>query len=597
MNKRNILVFLAVSVTLILCFLLVFWFLSRTESDGNFEYTWSDELEGYYVSADKASYGEELVIPAEYEGKPVVAIAQKGFAGVKGFKTVVLPASVKKITYAAFRECPDLEVIDWYGSGVESIGNLAFYECDKLESFNFPANTKVVSNSMFYGCDSLREVTLSDGVLTIMERAFSRCTKLASVTIPKNVVKISDSAFYNCTALGEVEFAKDSALTKIGRQAFSRCQALSRLTFPEKLTHIGSGAFSYCTGLTFVSFTADAVGAPAEDGGYPNQAYLEEFGASAFEGCSSLDGVEIADIRNWCEIDFLGDDYANPIYVGQKIYHDGELVLRLDIPKGVTHIKDRAFKNATRIVSVTLPSTMYYDDSNELGVAPIGKEAFLYCYKLVEIYNFSKLGLPQDPSSFGAYGYIAAYLKDSIKTYDYWTYPENGIFPYGEIGKVYDKKTAFSTDRDGKRIYASNIYIEDDFLFYKHTNGLYLLGYLGDSQKIFLPELTESYTVFTAAFFGQRNVKCVVIPDSVKAIEHFTFYSCYDLEHVYIPSSVKSFGDRLFGKCTNLVIDVEASEHNVGWNPDWADLDENEKITVNYDQSDKTLEWINDMRI
>lgn len=593
MNRRNILAALLVSVVLILGIGLVFWLINRPVSDGEFEYDWSDELGGYYISADKSSYGEVLNIPAEYEGKPIVAIEQKGFAGVSGFKTVKLPDSVKKVNYAAFKECPDLEAIDWSMTAVEAVGNYAFYECDKLTNFKFPKNTKVVSNSTFYGCDALVSVEMSEGILTVMDRAFSRCKALTAITIPKNVTKLSDSAFYNCSALETLKFEDGSQLKRIGRQTFARCTALKTVEFPTLLETIGSGAFSFCQSLERVSFNAETVGKD-----YANQSYLKEFGASAFEGCSSLDGVEIADIRNWCEIEFLGDDYANPIYVGQKIYQNDELVLRLDIPSGVTHIKDRAFKNATRIVSVTLPDTLYYDDSNELGVAPIGKEAFLYCYKIVEVFNFSKLGLPQDPSSYAAYGYIAAYLKEAVKQYDYWTYPKNEVFPYGTKGQIYNKNTTFATDSKGNRIYGSNIYVENDFLFYKNdVYGLYLLEYLGESDEIFLPEINEKYTVFTAAFFGQRNITKVVVPDCVKAIEHFAFYSCYDLEHIFIPSTVASFGDRLFGKCESLVIDLEAGEHNVGWNPDWADLDDKEKIEVKYNQDKDTLQWIQEMQI
>ena len=187
MNRRNILAALLVSVVLVLGIGLVFWLINRPVSDGEFEYDWSDELGGYYISADKSSYGEVLNIPAEYEGKPIVAIEQKGFAGISGFKTVKLPDSVKKVNYAAFKECPDLEVIDWSMTAVEAVGNYAFYECDKLTTFKFPKNTKVVSNSTFYGCDALVSVEMSEGILTVMDRAFSRCKALTAITIPKNV--------------------------------------------------------------------------------------------------------------------------------------------------------------------------------------------------------------------------------------------------------------------------------------------------------------------------------------------------------------------------------------------------------------------------
>lgn len=588
---------LTLSVVVALCFASCN-FISKTYSDGKFVYTWNEDDGGYHISADKSVYDEVLVIPASYEGKPVVAISQNGFEGCRGFKSVSIPASMKEISYAAFKNCKDLERIDWAQSSVESIGNAVFYECDSLKSISFPQNIRVISNSVLYGCDALADIDIGDNVGVIMDKAFSRCKSLERIEIPKSTVRIGDSVFYRCTSLSEVKMDEDGKLEDIGRLAFKDCARLEEMVFPKMLSTIGSCAFDGCAGLSAVSFTGDK---------------LTQFGASAFNGCESLDKVEIADIANWCGVNFIGDDYSNPIYMGQKVYTNGEIILRLEIPANVKYIAPRAFKNATRIVSVTLPSGFNYEKDAD-GNLPIGQDAFLYCYKLVEIHNFSMLQIQLDSYSLAETGYIGAYVKGGIRYYYSNEYQSGGVYPYGEPGAIYTEDKAFQTNFNGERLYKTSIYERDGFLFYKNGTDHYLLEYIGTdpenpASEIFLPELDQRYGIYIGAFFGQRGIRKVVISNSVYELGHYVFYSCYDLEQVYIPDTVTSMGESVFGKCERVYnkgtseeyketveLYVESPGHKVGWHPSWRYISDDEPIEPLYGQKRDELSWIAEMK-
>ena len=601
MKIKKLAFILAVALTLFVVTLLCFSscsLINRTYSDGKFVYKWNEEDGGYYISADKSVYDEVLVIPASYEGKPVVAISQDGFKGCGGFKSVSIPVSVKKVNYAAFKNCKDLEYIDWTESGVESIGNAAFYECDSLKSISFPKSIRVISNSVLYGCDALTDIDVGDNVGVIMDKAFSRCKSLKRIEIPKTVVRIGDSVFYRCTNLGELKMDKDGELEDIGSLAFKDCTSLKAVVFPKNLSTVGSCAFDGCVGLSAVSFTGGK---------------LKQFGASAFNGCESLDKVEIADIANWCGINFIGDDYSNPIYMGQKVYTDGELVLRLEIPADVKYIAPRAFKNATRIVSVTLPSGFNYEKDKD-GNLPIGQDAFLYCYKLVEIHNFSMLQIQLDSYSLAGTGYIGAYVKGGIRYYYSSDYRPGGDYPYGEPGAIYTEDKAFQVNFNGERIYKTSIYEKDGFLFYKNGSDHYLLEYIGTdpdnpASEIFLPELDQRYGIYIGAFFGQRGIRKVVVSDSVNELGHYVFYGCYDLEQVYIPDTVTSMGESVFGKCQRVYnkgtseerverveLYVESPGHKVGWHPSWRYIAEDDPVEPFYGQKKSELDWISEMK-
>ena len=65
----------------------------------------------------------------------------------------------------------------------------------------------------------------------------------------------------------------------------------------------------------------------------------------------------------------------------------------------------------------------------------------------------------------------------------------------------------------------------------------------------------------SCAFFGDSNLKSVVIPNSVKYIGSWAFYNCENLSSATIPSSVTDFGDDVFDGCGNLVIKGEAGSY------------------------------------
>ena len=162
----------------------------------------------------------DVVIPAEHEGKPVVAIGNSVFGRYKNLKSVTIPASVKEIRKTAFADCATLESVTFAeGSVLESIGEDAFYYCSELKSVTVPASVKTIGANAFYACKKLLSVTFADGsaLEKIEKAAFSDCSALKSVSIPASVNAIGDMAFYQCNHLTSIDMSamsteKDSVL-------------------------------------------------------------------------------------------------------------------------------------------------------------------------------------------------------------------------------------------------------------------------------------------------------------------------------------------------------------------------------------------------
>lgn len=569
MKKR--LIFIIPCVAVLFIFGVIIW--NHTEDsdrikDGAFTYRLTDGGDAYSVGLNRSykSRGAELVIPSSFRDKPVTEIEDSGFASCTDIKRIEIPASVKKIGNEAFRGCTALEsVLFSEGAVLDSIGNAAFYECEGLRQIELPSGIKYISYNLFYGCGSLRHAAIPEGITQIYDGAFGFCIALEDMRIPSTVQSIGDKAFKSCYALRSVEFGTEggaSALTCIGRGAFYGCRSMTELELPAALETVGGLAFAYCEGLELISFTGAA---------------LETVGGSAFLGCSELRGVDIADIASWCSVNFLKNDYSNPIYIAQRFSVGGVPVIRLEIPEGVSKIGARAFKNATSVVSVVLPSSL------EGSEGAIGTDAFRYCYKLVEIYNYSELQISQNDKA--ATGYISTFAK-AVYSLGGESYPKEGEqFPYGDAGRVYSE--------DEYTAYRTNIYSVGEFLFYKNGSERVLLGYFGDGRDIALPKTEYGYSVLSAAFFGQRGIGSVAVPDSVSAILQYAFYGCSDLERIYISDGVQTVESNIFGKTSGVGVYVEAGGAPDGWSKSWSSGARDMKIF--YSQKKEDLPWVGEL--
>ena len=117
--------------------------------------------------------------------------------------------------------------------GVTSIGDHAFYECDKMTSITIPESVTSIGVYALYNCQGLTSIDLPDSLETIEDNAFYGCTNLTAITIP-------------------------AALETISSGIFSYCFDLTSITIPESITNIGSGAFFLCRALKEVHFLGDA---------------------------------------------------------------------------------------------------------------------------------------------------------------------------------------------------------------------------------------------------------------------------------------------------------------------------------------------------
>ena len=128
-----------------------------------------------------------------------------------------------------------------YFTGLTSIPNDAFLNCNELLSIKLPDNIISINVAAFRGCASLKKIHIPANVESIKLQAFYGCISLISIDIPASVKTIQAGAFSNCRKLASVTFEKGSQLKTIGE------------IIPSNIT---KGAFTNCTSLTFIEIPA-----------------------------------------------------------------------------------------------------------------------------------------------------------------------------------------------------------------------------------------------------------------------------------------------------------------------------------------------------
>ena len=110
---------------------------------------------------------------------------------------------------------------NYQGKPVTKIANKGFFMCQKLTSVTIPESIEVIGKEAFASCGALGNVLISKGVKEIGESSFRYCRKITTVAIPDSVGVIGTNAFIGCTELANVTLPEN---VKMGEGVFLECK-------------------------------------------------------------------------------------------------------------------------------------------------------------------------------------------------------------------------------------------------------------------------------------------------------------------------------------------------------------------------------------
>lgn len=338
---------------------------------------------GYYVVGIGTCKDKEIIIPSEYQGKPVVAISCLDSSDIT---SVTVLGGVEYIAYRAFSEyfseCKNLESIRIY-DGVKVIESAAFYGTKYYKNENNWENgalyidsylirvkettpndfvikngTKIIAHDAFSGNDTITNITIPDGLINIGESAFALCKNLTTINIPDSVVNIGKKAFLYCENLTSIDIP-DSVIS-IGDSAFDKCFKLSNVNLPKDLKNIGKATFRLCSSLVSVEIP-DTV---------------ESIGDNAFYWCGKLENVKIG---------------KNVKSIGESAFYECRNIIEIKLPDGITDIGSNAFEFCARLEDISIPDS----------VKSIGTCALRECTSIEKI-NFARIKAEWNSIDFGS---------------------------------------------------------------------------------------------------------------------------------------------------------------------------------------------------
>ena len=347
----------------------------------------------------------------------VTSIDNIAFLNCVSLTSIILPEGLNDIGYRSFYQCSGLNSVT-IPSTLDIISQEAFYKCTGLTSLVLPEGVKAVYKDAFYGCSGLTSVSLPQSLTSIGIRAFFGCSGITSLTIPSGVTTLESSSFSMCSSLTsvnvkaspttmnfnfddtvqEITFDCDSVtpmspdeienviltdkVRVIGQEAFKQRDKLTAegIHFGKGLKQIDFRAFYECSSITSIVLPEglEILNRPfegcrnLESVTIPKSLKVSYY---AFEYCNKLTAIHISDLAAWCGILLDGGLFSDK----RRLYLNGEEIVNMRIPDGVTAISDYAFCGMRQLEALAIPKS----------VKEIGEGAFYGCTNLKNVFCFA----------------------------------------------------------------------------------------------------------------------------------------------------------------------------------------------------------------
>ena len=371
------------------------------------------------------AYGEDRITSITISDG-VKEIGDWAFKNCSNLLRVTMPKSLTYIGERAFEDCSKLEKVD--ALGVNTIEASAFANCENLTSCVFKS-LKEIGEKAFTNC-GIVSIDLPSTLTTIRWGAFYQCNKLVSFNIPNNVKEVKSNIIGECKSLKELTIG--NGIDKLPPICLN-CPKLEKLRIEDSENSLliieGSGlptSSSYGT-LRYLSSIFSGCGlkevyigrnlkpkwSTNEVLDYFIKAPFQGFGISKVVIGPYVTSIEMRCKRDWsdgyCTEQAFKDckELTEVIFqsslikeIPEEAFSGCDNLQKIKLPNSVQRIEEGAFKGCNSLSTIDLGENLEY----------IGRSNFYYCNRLSTI-NIHSLNPPSCESDFSSQSYINAIVN------------------------------------------------------------------------------------------------------------------------------------------------------------------------------------------
>ena len=492
------------------------------------------------VSLGYNAFGEDSnLIRLNYNATNCTSFNQNAFTNAKRISIINIGNNVETIpAYFAY----DLDSLTYVTipANVTSLGDSAFYDCDRLASVTCNAQTApALGSSAFYSNYSSN--TLSIPFCNVNQESYTSSAwnarfyyiqsshdglvySVISGTNNLKVIGVTDRSITEIVIPATVECnGTIYNVTSIGEYAFNNCISLTSVTIPNSVTYIDGYVFRNCISLAEVTIPEGI------------NFFYRAFWDSNIPSSMIIDSVTYAVTSSY--INDEGDRCSGAVtfHVGDSTYAPVAGVISCDVNKSghvdilssiefagntypITYIGRYAFNTCSGLTSVTIPNSV--TSIGEYAFDRAGISATIIIDNVT--YKVSPVSIPES--------YYATLTDNSSRI------SGHGLITFHIGDSTYAPTEAFVYDCEQSRSGHLNISPSIEF-----AGNTYPVTSIGNN-----------------AFEDCSGLTSIVIPNSVTSIRSYAFRNCSGLTYVTLPENITSLGYDAFsntGVSPNVVID------------------------------------------
>ncbi len=497
------------------------------------------EAEVTYKNAELGSYKGNVIIAdtVRFRGKTykITSIGDSAFFGCEKIDTVFFADNIKRIGKNAFSLTNVQKII--FNTNLQEIETEAFANCNSIDSFFVTKDIKKVGDFAFESSGLQTLIIESEGIESV--RAFNNIPTLQHISIKENVKTLSEYIFDGCDNIQTLIYNAESF---IGFSPFENKTSLTHVTIGENVISVPENFVYNCMNVTKIELpeNVQSLGSMSFSGTGVSEIVLHnnisQMGIGVFKNCKQLQYVELPE---------------NLTVIVDNTFEGCESLHELTIAENLVEIDTAAFKDCKSLTTFVFPKTLSY----------IGKQAFEGCVSLKKYISEGS-----NPAKLEDDLYLPNDAYVEIDCNDILTYKNTAFWNNLTYICDMDNVTVHSTverevfDKARNRSFTERI-INTGNLSYVITNDrdkyVSLIAeqtsYRDDiTRNIEIPaKISDGEVIYTVTGIEGLGVcKSVFIPATVKYIDTMVF-SGIDLENIEVDTNnpyFASFEGELYSK-------------------------------------------------